>query len=72
MVSVLPPNYRLKAKIIEKWGTISAAAVDLGIRQDRLGRIIHNRVVPNPREKRSLAWKLQTSISELFGEDTLD
>jgi hypothetical protein len=42
MVSVLPPNYRLKAKIIEKWGTISAAAGDLG------------------------------SISELFGEDTLD
>lgn len=62
------PNFRLKAIIIESFGTIAAAARQCDIREDRLSRIIHRRVTPSQKERRTLAWKLQKPIKELFPE----
>jgi hypothetical protein len=61
-------NFKLKASIIEAFGSQVTAAREFKIREDRLSRIIHSRVHPTPEEKRIIAWKLQKKIDELFPE----
>lgn len=61
------PNNRLKGKLIEKYGKLTAGALDIEIDYYRLSRIISGIVTPRQDEKRRIAWKLQSSISELFG-----
>jgi len=62
-------NRKLKAAIILRCGTVAKAARECGMREDRLSRIIHNRVKPRPDEKRALAWRLQKPLGELFGNE---
>jgi hypothetical protein len=73
---ILEPNYRLKAEIIAKYGTLTNGAREfqkagLSIDHFRLSRLIHGRGIPTPKEKRMIAWKLQRSIDELFNNPTL-
>ncbi|MBW2608636.1 MAG: hypothetical protein JRD05_13515 [Deltaproteobacteria bacterium] len=63
------PNLELKAKIILKFGSIIEAARKCEIREDRLSRIIHRRVVPNALERGELAFQLGERISDLFEND---
>ncbi|UCG11526.1 MAG: hypothetical protein JSU72_13420 [Deltaproteobacteria bacterium] len=60
-------NKALKIAIIERFDTQHRAAAEFGIRPDRLSRIVTRRVKPSAEEKRIIAWKLQRSIDELFG-----
>ena len=62
------PNLKLKAMIIERFGSQAIGARELGINESRLSRIIHGRVKAKRGEKRSVAWKLQTKISDIFPE----
>lgn len=59
-------NFYLKGFLIQSDGTIVRAARAIGIREDRLSRIIHRRVNPSADEKRKIAWHLQKPITELF------
>lgn len=63
------PNFYLKGFLIQRDGSIVAAARALEMREDRLSRVIHRRVKPSPEEKRRISWHLQRSISELFGDN---
>ena len=64
-------NRKLKAAIILRCGTVAKAARECGMREDRLSRIIHNRVKPKQSEKRALAWRLQRPIEALFGNEKI-
>ena len=57
-----------RALVVEKWGSFSNAAGDLGMRPERLGRILWGRVRPKPEEARKLAWRLQVPVSQIFPE----
>jgi hypothetical protein len=59
-------NFKLKASIIEAFGNQVTAAREFKIREDRLSRIIHARVSPTQEEKRTISWKLQKRIADLF------
>jgi transcriptional regulator with XRE-family HTH domain len=59
-------NFKLKARIVEKYGTQVDFAVLVGISQDRLSKFIHGRSRPNPLEARRIAKKLGVSQGELF------
>jgi hypothetical protein len=63
------PNLRLKALIIEHFGSQASGAQAFGINEFRLSRIIHKRAQAKPEEKRTIAWKLQRKISDLFAEE---
>ena len=65
-------NKLLKLAIIEKFDTQHKAAAAFGIRPDRLSRIVTLRVKPSAEEKRLIAWKLQRSIEDLFGNEKVD
>ena len=62
------PNLKLKAVIIERFGSQAVAAEEFQINEFRLSRIIHGRAKAKPHEKRTVAWKLQTKISDIFPE----
>ena len=62
-------NFYLKGLLIQHDGSIIAAARILEVREDRLSRIIHRRVNPSADEKRKIAWHLQKSMVELFGDN---
>jgi hypothetical protein len=59
-------NLKLKALLIEKYGTLTKAGRDLGMDEFRLSRIIHGRAEPQQIEKRRVAWKLQKPATLLF------
>ncbi len=61
------PNYKLKGLLIAADGTLTVAARKVEIREDRLSRIIHNRVKPSREECQRIAWRLQRSVKEIFG-----
>ena len=63
------PNLKLKALIIENFGSQVSGARAFEMNEYRLSRIIHKRALPKPDEKRTIAWKLQKKICELFPED---
>jgi hypothetical protein len=55
-----------RAAILAKWPSFSQAAFDLGMRPERLSRIIWGRVRPKEEEARLLARKTQKSVEVLF------
>lgn len=61
-------NLKLKASLIEVYGSQITAARALGINEYRLSRIIHGRARPCREEKRRIACKLQRKIDDLFPE----
>ena len=61
-------NLKLKAKIILKFGTIIQASRAFEMREDRLSRVIHRRVVPKAEEKRTICLQLKKNSDEIFGE----
>lgn len=60
------PNYYLKSLIIANDGKMVDAARILGMREDRLSRIIHRRVNPSAAEMTKIAGHLQKPVGELF------
>jgi hypothetical protein len=62
-------NYSLKAKIIEKFGTQFEFCEVLGIREDRLSKLIHGRISPNVHERRTIPEKLGVSEDEIWPVD---
>lgn len=60
------PNFRLKGLIIERFGTQARAAREFQINEFRLSRIIHGRAAATDKDKRTIAWKLQRPIKDLF------
>ena len=59
-------NYSLKAKIIEKFGTQYEFSEILGIREDRLSKLIHGRIAPNAKERQTIPEKLGVSEGEIW------
>ncbi len=71
---MLGTNNKLKGLIIERYGTqkdFLVALEDAGFSMCEawLSRILHRRARPNAAEKRQIAWRLQRSAKELFGEN---
>lgn len=62
-------NYKLKARIIETYGDQTAFARLLGIREDRLSKIIHGRIQPRPEEVERIASLLKVSEEIFLGSD---
>jgi hypothetical protein len=69
------PNYELKGAIIAKYGTLSRGALEFrnaglpNMDHFRLSRILHGRCRVRRDEMRVIAWKLQRSITDLFGNN---
>jgi hypothetical protein len=59
-------NILLKTKIYEKFRTQTDAAISFGMREDRLSKIIRERLLPTDTEKKLIAKKLKSSTEELF------
>jgi hypothetical protein len=66
------PNFKLKGIIIAQFGTLAQAARLFDMREDRLSRVIHNRVRPSRDEMRTISWRLQKKISELWPSEAQD
>lgn len=62
-------NRRLKAKIGEQGLNQTQVARFIGVREDRISRIIHGRVKANPDEKFRIAAVLGCKESEIFPEN---
>ena len=60
------PNFILKSLIIAKDGNYGNVTRALGMREDRLSRIVHRRVNPSDDEMKKLSEYLQKPIGELF------
>jgi len=61
-------NARLKIHIYERFNTQADAAMALGMREDRLSRIVRQRTAPTDDEKKLMAKKLRKKAEELFPE----
>ena len=61
-----------KGAILGHWPSMTDCARDIGVRYDRLSRVVHGRVRPTPEEMRQLAWRLQVPITELFPESQME
>lgn len=59
-------NPRLKSKIYELYETQSAFAQSLGIREDRVSRLIHGRAVATEEERQAIGRMLGVSPDEIF------
>jgi plasmid maintenance system antidote protein VapI len=59
-------NQRLKSKIYEVFETQSGFAQFLGVREDRVSRLIHGRATPTEQEKQEFAHALNVSPDEIF------
>jgi hypothetical protein len=59
-------NFRLKGRIIEKFGCQYDFARLVGISEDRLSKLIHGRLTPHETEKQVIAQKLGADPEELF------
>jgi len=59
-------NVILKLKIMEKYRYQFDLARELGITEDRLSRIVHNRVCPSDVEKRGIARRLRVKVNDIF------
>jgi hypothetical protein len=62
------PNRKLKAKIIEVYGTQVDFARLINWSEDRVSRVIHGRVIPGEDEKRLISRKLGVPPGDLFQE----
>lgn len=61
-------NARLKIQIYEVFRSQADAAMAIGIREDRLSRIVRGRAEPTRDEKRMISRKLRKKATELFPE----
>jgi transcriptional regulator with XRE-family HTH domain len=61
-------NIKLKTRIYEKYRYQGDLARKVGISEDALSRIIHERRTPWPDEKQAIAEALGCTPEELFGE----
>lgn len=59
-------NLELKIRIIRKFGTQTDFARVVGVREDKLSRLINGRVYPTEWEKEIIAQKLGATPQELF------
>jgi len=60
-----------RGAILGHWPSMGDAARQIGVRFDRLSRVVNGRVKPTPEEMRQLAWHLQVPIADLFPEATV-
>ena len=58
-------NYKLKARIVERYRTQSRFAVACGRNDNWISRIIQNQQLPTPEEKRKIQVKLQIPVEEI-------
>jgi transcriptional regulator with XRE-family HTH domain len=61
-------NNELKAQIIRKFTTITAFARAIGVREDRVSKIIHGRTIPTANERALICNKLGVPEREIFSE----
>jgi hypothetical protein len=59
-------NKLLKAKIIERFETLTDFSLLLGITPDRLSKIIHGRIIPTAAERAMITKKLGVREHEIF------
>ena len=59
-----------RGAILGHWPSMGHAAREIGVRYERLSRVVNGRVKPTSEEMRQLAWRLQMPITDLFPEAT--
>jgi len=59
-------NLRLKARILERFGSQFRFSRAVGMSEDRLSKIIRKRRVPSPKETEEMAKLLGASSGQLF------
>ena len=59
-------NWELKIAIIRKFGTQTEFAREVGLREDRISRIIQGRMYPTEYDKEIISAKLGKKKEELF------
>lgn len=62
-------NQELKAQIYRKFNMLTDFARIMGMRDDRLSKIIHGRVTPSNEEKLNISRKLGVAPQEIFSQD---
>ena len=62
-------NRKLKARIIEQFGSQTDFARLLGLSEDRLSKIIHGRITPNDAERQQISRRLGVKQVELFPQN---
>jgi hypothetical protein len=60
------PNLPLKGRIIERFGTQADFAIEVGIREDKLSRLINGRDKPRPGQAERIAHALGCEAEEIF------
>ena len=60
------PNFELRNRIIEKYRTQADFAPEVGMREDRLSRLINGRDKPKPEQAQRIAEKLGCRVEEIF------
>lgn len=61
-------NLVLKGRIIGQYGTQADFAPEVGMREDRLSRVINGRDKPKPEQAQRIAEKLGCKVDEIFLE----
>jgi DNA-binding XRE family transcriptional regulator len=59
-------NLALKGRIIELYGTQADFAPEIGMREDRLSRLVNGRDKPKPEQAQRIAEKLGCRVDEIF------
>lgn len=59
-------NFKLKARIIEKFGTQADFARLIGMQEQRISRFIHGRTMPNEAERQQISRRLGVAQGEIF------
>jgi plasmid maintenance system antidote protein VapI len=60
------PNLALKTRIIEQYGTQTDFAPEIGMREDRLSRLVNGRDKPKPEQAQRIAAALGCDVGEIF------
>lgn len=60
------PNFALKSRIVEKYGSQSDFSPEIGIPENRLSRLVNGRDVPKPDQARRIAEKLDCAVEDIF------
>lgn len=61
-------NKKLKAKIIEKYGSQAEFAYDIRTHEAVISRVVRNRRELSPRQKQEWAGKLNCQLKDIFPE----
>lgn len=60
------PNFDLKRRIMEKFGSQTDFAPEIGMREDRLSRLVNGRDKPKPELVERIAAALDCKPEEIF------